>query len=81
MLDVAALQVFFMWCTILNTAILVVTGLFLAVGGDFVYWVKSRFFTIPREQFDVAVYCVISLYKILVIVFCVVPWIALEIIG
>ena len=78
---IPTLQSFFMYCTILNLGILMITGLFLAIGGDFVYWVKSKFFNISREQFDVAIYCCIAFYKIIVIVFCFVPWMALLIIG
>jgi hypothetical protein len=80
-MDIQTLQSFFMWCTVLNLGILIIAGLFLAIGSDFVYWVKSRFFTIPREQFDVVIYCWVAFYKMIVIVFNVVPWIALEIIG
>ncbi len=81
MLDITTLQAFFMWCTILNLGVLIITGLFLAIGGDFVYWLQSKFFPIPRQTFDVAIYCWIGLYKLVVIVFNVVPWIALSIIG
>lgn len=80
-MDIPTLQSFFMWCTILNLGILIISSLLFTIGGDFVYWVKSRFFTISREQFDVAVYHWIAFYKIIVIVFNVVPWIALGIIG
>jgi hypothetical protein len=80
-MDISTLQAFFMWCTILNFGILILTSLLLTIGGDFAYWVQSKFFNIPRQTFDVAVYCWIGLFKIIVIVFCVVPWIALEIIG
>lgn len=80
-MDIQTLQSFFMWCTILNLGILMVTGLFLAIGGDFVYWLHVRFFSISRETFDAVIYGWIGLYKIAVIVFNIVPWIALEIIG
>ena len=80
-MDILTLQSFFMWCTILNLGILIILGLFLVISGDFVYWIKSMFFNISREQFDVAIYCLIGFYKIVVIVFNLVPWIALSIIG
>ena len=81
MVDIPILQQFFMWCTILNFGILIITSLFLAVAGDFVYWIQSKFFTISREAFDTVVYSWIALYKIVVIAFSLVPWLALEIIG
>ena len=80
-MDITTLQTFFMWCTILNAGLLILISLVLAAGGDFVYWMQSRFFSISREAFNVANYCWVGLYKILVIVFCAVPWLALAIIG
>ena len=70
-----------MWCTILNVGMLVIAFLFLSIGGDFVYWLQGRFFSISRETFDTAVFCWIALYRLVVIVFNVVPWIALSIIA
>jgi hypothetical protein len=81
MLDIPTLQSFFMWCTILNFGILILTSLILTIGGDFAYWVQSKFFNIPRQTFDVAVYCWIGFFKIIVIVFSFVPWMVLLIIG
>ena len=80
MLDIQTLQSFFMWCTILNFALLIVTSLICSVAGGFVYWIQSLFFNISRETFDAAMWCWIALYKLLVIVFCAVPWVALMII-
>ena len=80
-MDIPTLQSFFMWCTILNLGVLIITGLWLTIGADFVYRLHGRFFTISRQTFDIAIYCWIRLLKILVIVFCIVPWIARSIIG
>jgi hypothetical protein len=80
-MDIQALQSFFMWCTILNVGMLVITFLFVTIGDDFLYWWTNKFFTVPRETFNTAVFCWISLYRLILIVFCIVPWIALEIIG
>jgi len=72
---------FFMWCTILNAGLLVITSLMFLCAGDFVYRLHGRWFPMPRETFNAIFYAFIGLYKILVLVFCAVPWAALAIIG
>jgi hypothetical protein len=49
--------------------------------GDWVYQIHSKWFSISRDAFNVAIYSFIGLYKILIIMFNLVPWIALSIAG
>ena len=72
---------FFMWCTILNMGLLLLSFLILAFAGDFVYKMHSRWFPMPRETFNVVLYSFIGIYKIMVFVFNIIPWIALMIVG
>jgi hypothetical protein len=70
-----------MWCTILNTGLLIFSFLLLSFAGDFVYRMHGKWFPMARETFNVVLYSVIIIYKIFIIVFCVIPWVALAIIG
>jgi len=79
-MDIQTLSSFFMWCTILNACLLVFSFLMLAYAGDFVYRMHGKSFPMPRERFNGVIYSFIGFYKILLIVFNLVPWIALEII-
>jgi len=79
-MDTQVLTAFFMWCTILNAGLLMLTFL-MTVIGDFVYTMHSKFFAMPRETFNVVLYSFLGIYKLLVFVFNVVPWIALLIVG
>lgn len=72
---------FFMWCTIINAGLLIGAFLTVAFAGDFMYRVHGKWFPMPRETFNVVLYVFIGVYKILVYVFNLVPWIVLEIIG
>ena len=72
---------FFMWCSILNTSLLAVSFLILAFAGDWVYRIHGKWFTMPRETFNVVLYSFVGVYKIIVIVFNIIPWMALAIIG
>ncbi|PTN38944.1 DUF6868 family protein [Desulfonatronum sp. SC1] len=82
-MNIDLLTQFFMWCTILNVAFLVLSFLVVAFGfgGDFVYRMHGKFFPMPRETFNAVIYSFIGMYKIFVFVFNIVPWIALTIIG
>jgi hypothetical protein len=53
----------------------------LAFAGDFVYRMHGKWFPMPRKRFNAVIYSFIGFYKIIVIVFNVVPWIALAKIG
>ena len=80
-MNIQMLTRFFMWCTILNVALLALSSLMCICAKDWVYQMHSKWFPISREAFNVAMYSFIGLYKILVIVFNLIPYIALLIIG
>ncbi len=80
-MDIQTLTTFFMWCTIINAGILILWSLFFLCAPDFVYRTQSRWFPISRETFDVVIYSFLGLFKVLVIVFNLVPYVALLIIG
>ena len=80
-MDIPTLTSFFMWCTIINGALLVFwTGMLMAAP-DLVYRTQSRWFPIPREIFDVVIYAFLGLFKIVFLVFNAVPYLALLIVG
>ena len=70
---------FFMWCSIINGSILVLSFLMCAFAGDWIYRMQSKFFPISREAFNVIIYCFIGLYKMFFIVFNLVPFLAFAI--
>ncbi len=80
-MTIETLRAFFMWCSILNVGFLLVASMIGMFRPDFVYRLHSRFFPIPRESFNVCMYAFIGLWKILVIVFNVIPYVALVIVG
>jgi len=79
-MDIAILTKFFMWCTILNIGLLMLSFLIVAFNGDFVYKMHSKWFPMPRETFNVVLYSFIGMFKIIVFVFNIVPWVVLTII-
>jgi len=79
--NLETLQAFFMWCSLINMGLLILSVVLITKTGDWAYKIHSHWFNIPKERFDAILYCFLGVYKILVFVFCIVPWIALSIIG
>jgi len=80
-MDIQTLTEFFKWCTIINAALLILSVGMYMVAPDFIYRAQSRFFPIARDTFDPIFYGLLGGYKIAIIVFSAVPYVALEIIG
>ena len=80
-MDMQTLTSFFMWCTLLNGGILALWTLFLVLAPDLVYRIQSLWFPISRETFNVIIFSFLGLFKILFLVFNVIPYAALLIIG
>jgi hypothetical protein len=79
-MDIITLKAFFLWCTIINGIMLLFTPLMCIFAADLIYPIHSRLFKVSRETFNTMVYSFIQLYKMLWLVFNVVPWLALLII-
>lgn len=77
-MDMETLRQFFLWCVLLNGGLVILYALICAVGGGWIYRAHHRWFPISRETFDVVLYAFLGLYKLLFIVFCLVPYLALS---
>ena len=80
-MDIQTVREFFMWCTIINGGVLVLSSLICVSCGGWIYQIHSKWFPISREAFNVAIYSFIALYKMLFIVLNLVPYLALLIMG
>lgn len=80
-MDVETLRTFFMWCTIINIALMTLSFILLTALSDFVYRIHGKWFPMPRETFNVVLYSSLGIYKIAIIVFNIVPFVALLIVG
>jgi len=80
-MDIQTLTSFFMWCTIINGGIFVLWTVFLLFAPDLVYRTQRNWFPIPRETYNVIIYSFLGLFKIVFLVFNVVPYVALLLVG
>jgi hypothetical protein len=80
-MDITTLTAFFMWCSVINGTLLIVWTLALMLVPDLVYRIQSRWFPISRDSFDLVIYGFIGLFKIFFLMFNLVPYIVLLLIG
>jgi len=71
---------FFLWCSIINIGVLLCWFVMLLAAHDWVYRVHSRWFPMPKERFDTIHYSGMGLFKLIIFVFNVVPYLALLIV-
>ncbi len=67
----------FLWCSVINIAILRVWAALATLGRDWLYRLVNRLFRISPEQLDMLNLAGIALYKTEVFLFNIVPCIAL----
>jgi hypothetical protein len=80
-MDVSTLTTFFGWCTVVNLGLLLLWGGAWMLVPDFVYRSQTKFFAVPRPQFELLFYGFLGLFKIFFLVFNLVPYVALVLMG
>jgi Family of unknown function (DUF6868) len=72
---------FFLWCSVINYAILLVWAALATIGRNWMYRLLSRMFQLSTEQFDMLNLAGITLYKTGIILLNIVPCISLFLVG
>ena len=69
------------WCTIINYGVLLLWFLVFRLAHNWVYGLHGQWFPMPVEQFNAIHYAAMAVYKIGVLLFNLVPDLALLIVG
>ncbi len=80
-MDIRKLTEFLMWCTVINGLLLILSTAVFISAPDMMYQIQSKLFPMPQETFAVVMYVLLGLFKIIWLVFNVVPYGAMLIIG
>ncbi len=80
-MDIATVREFFMWCTIVNAALLCLSLVICISARDWIYQIHSKWFPMSREAFNITLYAFLGAYKLIFWGFIAVPYIALLIMG
>jgi hypothetical protein len=72
---------FFLWCTVINYFLLVVWLLLLVFPHQWLYQLWGRWFRSTTDHFDAINFAAIALFKLGILFFNLVPYVALRIVG
>jgi hypothetical protein len=80
-MNIEVIGSFFLWCTVINYIILLVWFLLFVCAHDSILRLHGKWFHLSRDQFDSLHYAGMSIFKIGIILFNLVPYIVLRIVG
>ena len=80
-MTIEAARQFFLWTTLLNYGLLLFWFAIFAVARDWVRGFHGKWFKLRDEHFDAIHYGGMAVYKIGIFLFCLMPLLALLIIG
>ena len=78
-MDTGALTSFLGWCFIINMCVMLYWLGFILFARNWVYAKTRHWFLISEEHFDLAQYALLGGYKLAIVFFIAVPYIALKI--
>lgn len=79
-MTVELVQAILGWSALLNMGILIWWFLFLSLAHDWTYKMHSRFYVVSRENFDNIHYAGMLIFKLLIFIFFIVPYVVLRIV-
>lgn len=80
-MELHVLKEFFMWNTVINLGLFIWTAVMCIWCRGFIYRVHGKMFGLSESTMNTILYSFLGAYKIVFIVFVLVPWIALTIIS
>lgn len=80
-MDMALLKEFFMWMTVINFGLFMWIAIMCMLCKRFIQRIHGRLFGLNEDAINACLYGFLGFYKIVFIVFVLVPWIALTIIA
>lgn len=80
-MDIVSVTSFFGWCSVINIGILSFTALFLMLFKDSLVAIHSQLFNLEQKVLLSIYFKYIAGYKVLILMFNLVPYVALKIIA
>jgi hypothetical protein len=77
-MNIETLQTFLGWCVVIHFGMLLLVVLFLTMGRNWVVNMHQKFFDLSKEELHRSYFNYIAVYKLLVIVFVLVPYLVIR---
>ncbi len=80
-MNLQILRRLFLWCTLINFGVLLLWTVISVLPHEWMFALWGHWFRLSSEQFEFVLFLGLLLYKVLIIVFNFVPYLALVIVG
>lgn len=80
-MSIEILQSFLGWCTVINFGLLLLWAVGFMLAHAWIYRLHMKWFSMPVERFNAIHYAGMALFKICILFFNLVPYIALQIVA
>ena len=80
-MTIEMLRAFLGWCAVINLGLLLLWFLFFVLAHDWMYKFYGKWFKLSTETFDATHYGGMALYEVGILLFVLVPYFALRIVG
>jgi hypothetical protein len=80
-MSIQIIRNFLLWCTVVNYGVLLVWFLVFVIAHDWIQRIHGRWFRLSNDQFDALHYAGMSVFKIGIILFNLVPFVVLFIVA
>jgi hypothetical protein len=80
-MNIEVITEFFGWCLVINAGLLVFTTVILLLAQNWAAKIHSKMFNLKEEDLKRAYFNYVALYKMLLIVFNLVPYVALKLMN
>lgn len=81
MMDITLLTSFLGWCTIINIGILVYSFVFITIFQEFTLKIHSKLMKVEATKLPTLYFNYLAFYKVIIIVFNIVPYLALKLLS
>ncbi len=75
------LEEFFMWMTVINLGLIIFTAIMCMMAKEMIQRFHGKLFDLAPETISAFIYGYLGVYKIVFIVFVLVPWLSLKIMS
>ncbi|MEM9478814.1 MAG: DUF6868 family protein [Verrucomicrobiota bacterium] len=79
-MNIETLQSFFGWCTVINAGILIYWTVMLVFARGWIHKFHGKMFQLSDEKLSAIHYTLLGAFKMAIILFNLVPWIALKLV-
>lgn len=73
-METSTLRKFFGWCSVINTTLLLVSGICFIFMNEWIFSVYKNLLHLSPEQFNSNWFISLAIYKILIIIFNIIPY-------